>query len=267
MWVIFGLAGCTTDDIAAVSEVSVLPANVVLIFVDDLGYCDSELYGCDDIPTPHIRSLAEAGTVFTAGYVTSPVCSPSRASLLTGRYQQRFGHEFLPEADPTGESGLPIDESTLADALRSAGYTTGIVGKWHLGDREVSHPLNRGFDHFFGVLTAATDYADPTRADVKSASYSRKTDTFELSNPTTWKGRGKDAVARGHVPFDEDDYITEAFTREAGAFIRANKDAPFFLYLPYNAPHGPLQVTQEYYDRFPQIEHEAKRIYAAMISA
>ena len=267
MLTIFGLAACTTDDIAAVPEVSVLPANVVLIFVDDLGYCDSELYGCDDIPTPHIRSLAEDGTVFIAGYVTSPVCSPSRASLLTGRYQQRFGHEFLPEADPTGQSGLPIGESTLADAMRSAGYTTGMVGKWHLGDKDVFHPLNRGFDHFFGVLTSATDYIDPTRADVKSASYSKKTHTFELSNPSDWRGRGKNFVARGNVPVDEGDYITDAFTREARAFIRENKDAPFFLYLPYNAPHGPLQVTQEYYDRFPKMENEAKRIYAAMISA
>ena len=142
-----------------------------------------------------------------------------------------------------------------------------MVGKWHLGDKEVFHPLNRGFDHFFGVLTSATDYVDPTRADVKSASYSKKTHTFELSNPTDWRGRGKNFVARGNVPVDEGDYITDAFTREASAFIRENNDAPFFLYLPYNAPHGPLQVTQEYYDRFPKMENEAKRIYAAMISA
>ena len=267
MLAVFGLAACTTDNIAAVPEVSVLPANVILILVDDLGYCDSELYGCDDIPTPHIRSLAEDGTVFTAGYVTSPVCSPSRASLLTGRDQQRFGHEFLPEADPSGQSGLPIGESTLADAMRSTGYTTGMVGKWHLGEKDVFHPLNRGFDHFFGVLTSATDYIDPTRADVKSASYSKKTHTFELSNPSDWRGRGKNFVALGNVPVDEGDYITDAFTREASAFIRENKDAPFFLYLPYNAPHGPLQVTQEYYDRFPKMKNEAKRIYAAMISA
>ena len=108
------------------------PPNVVLIFVDDLGYCDSELYGCDTVPTPNIKRIADEGVLFTDGYVSSPVCSPSRAGLLTGRYQQRFGHEFLPGFAPDDDNGLPPEEVTLADALKEAGYVTGMVGKWHL---------------------------------------------------------------------------------------------------------------------------------------
>ena len=110
--------------------------NVVLIFADDLGYCSSELYGCDAVPTPNIKQLADEGVLFTAGYVTSPVCSPSRAGLLTGRSQQRFGHEFLPEGAPGTEGGLPVGEVTLADTMREAGYVTGMVGKWALRHRE-----------------------------------------------------------------------------------------------------------------------------------
>ena len=132
--------------------------NVVLILADDLGYCDSELYGCDDVPTPNLMRIAEDGVRFTDGYVTSPVCSPSRASLLTGLYQQRFGHEFLP-AKPT--DGLPDSEKTLAEALKSHGYATGIVGKWHLGLDLKFNPTNYGFDEFFGSLEGWTDYIDP----------------------------------------------------------------------------------------------------------
>ena len=238
--------------------------NIVLIFVDDVGYCDTEMYGCDAVPTPNIKQLADEGALFTAGYVTSPVCSPSRAALLTGRYQHRFGHEFLPEADPGGNGGLPVAEITLADALSDAGYVTGMVGKWHLGAQENFHPLNRGFDEFYGMVTWGADYADPTREDVRVW-------THPLAPPQDpdfeWAGRGADTVMRGRQPVDEEAYLTEAFTREAIAFIEANKDQPFFLYLPYTAIHGPLQVTQDYYDRFAHVDDEAKRIYQAMTAA
>jgi arylsulfatase B len=240
------------------------PPNVVLIFVDDLGYCDSELYGCDAVPTPNIKQLADDGTRFTAGYVTSPVCSPSRASLMTGRYQHRFGHEFLPEGDPDGNAGLPVAEITLANAMQDAGYVTGMVGKWHLGAKEEFHPVNRGFDEFYGMVTWGADYADPTRKDLRVW-------THPLANPrdpdATWAGRGADTVMRGTDPIEEQAYLTDAFSREAVAFINENKERPFFLYIPYTAIHGPLQVTQEYYDRFADIEDESKRIYASMTSA
>ena len=238
--------------------------NVVLIFVDDLGYCDSELYGCDAVPTPNIKKLADDGTRFAAGYVTSPVCSPSRASLMTGRYQHRFGHEFLPEGDPDGNAGLPVTEITLADAMQDAGYVTGMVGKWHLGANEEFHPVNRGFDEFYGMVTWGADYADPTRDDMRVW-------THPLAPPrdpdSVWIGRGADTVMRGTEPVEEPAYLTEAFSREAVAFIYENKREPFFLYVPYTAIHGPLQVTQEFYDRFPDVADESKRIYAAMTSA
>lgn len=252
------------EDSAETTNLEVSRPNVVLIFVDDVGYCDTEMYGCDAVPTPNIKQLAGEGALFTAGYVTSPVCSPSRAGLLTGRYQHRFGHEFLPEADPGGNGGLPVAEITLADAMSDAGYVTGMVGKWHLGANEEFHPLNRGFDEFYGMVTWGADYADPTRDDMRVW-------THPLAPPKdpdeAWAGRGADTVMRGKDPVDEHQYLTEAFTREAVAFIEASRDRPFFLYVPYTAIHGPLQVTEKYYDRFAHVEDESKRIYQAMTSA
>lgn len=253
------------------------PPNVVLIFVDDLGYCASGLYGCD-APTPNIQQLADEGTLFTDGYVTSPVCAPSRAGLLTGRSQQRFGADYLPEGEPDGNGGLPVGELTLADAMKAAGYATGIVGKWHLGHNDEFHPLNRGFDEFFGLLNAATDYADPGREDVLVAtrwgmklpalSYSmgEELSTWGFTK-AFWFEPDAPMLARGTNLIQEDSYLTEAFSREAVDFINRHKDQPFFLYLPYTAVHAPYQVTQEYYDRFPHIEDEKTRIQTAMVAA
>ena len=239
--------------------------NIVLIVADDLGYCDTDLYGCDRIPTPNIRSIAEKGVLFTDGYVTNPVCGPSRASLLTGRYQQRFGFEYNTgplRRDFTDGLGLPLDETTLADELKKAGFTTGMVGKWHLGTRPKFHPSRRGFDEFFGFPFGGSMYIDPNRPDVRN--YLRKGRT---SMPG-WRGRGRlNPIMRGTRVVQEEEYLTDAFTREAVAFIENHYDEPFFLYVPYNAPHTPLQATLKYYDRFPQIEDERERIYAAMVSA
>jgi arylsulfatase A-like enzyme len=235
------------------------PPNVVLLVADDLGYCDSELYGCDEVPTPNLLRIAQDGALFTAGYVTSPVCSPSRAALLTGRYQQRFGHEFLPSKDTFG---LPASEKTLAEAMKEAGYATGVFGKWHLGVAPEFNPTRRGFDEFFGSLDGATDYIDPTRNDVKSSRPGRPP---RPDGP--WKGRGKNGIFQGTQQIEEEDYLTDATTREALRFIEDHKDDPFFLYVPYLAVHQPLQVTQQYYDRFPHIEDESRRVYAAMTAA
>ena len=242
--------------------------NILVIYVDGLGYCDSGLYGCTKIPTPNIKRLGEEGVLFTQGYVSSPVCSPSRAGLLTGRYQQRFGHEFLPSSTPDSQAGMPLTETTLADALKNAGYVTGMVGKWHLGVQERFHPNNRGFETFYGILTATTDYIDPTREDAKY--WVPVYEGYQIPDPykdSPWQGRGDRPVMRGKVAVEENDYLTEAFSREAVNFINKNSSRPFFLYLPYLAPHGPLQVTEKYYDRFPHIKDEASRIQAAMVSA
>ena len=215
------------------SRQSARKPNIVFILGDDLGYCDVSMYGCRDIPTPNIDSIAAAGVKFTSGYVTAPVCSPSRAALVTGRYQHRFGFEFnagpLQRALAEPEMGLPTSEITLAQMMKQAGYATGMVGKWHLGLHDKFHPIKRGFDEYFGFLFGANMYIDPDRPGVKS------------SDP---EGAGvrirteRNPIVRGQAPVEENEYLTEAFAREAVAFIERHKAEPFFLYAPFNAPHG-----------------------------
>src|SRR6516162_5031032 len=143
--------------------------NILVIVADDLGYGDIGVHGGRDVPTPHLDALAAAGVRCTSGYVSAPYCSPSRAGLLTGRYQTRFGHEFNPHVGPEGKLGLPLDQRTLADLLRTAGYATGLVGKWHLGFSKAHHPQARGFDEFFGFLVGAHNYALRKDAEPKFA--------------------------------------------------------------------------------------------------
>lgn len=236
--------------------------NVVFMLGDDLGYCDVSLYGCREIPTPNIDSIAAAGVKFTNGYVSAPVCSPSRAGLITGRNQQRFGFEFnagpLTRALAEPEMGLPTSEITLADLMKKAGYATGMVGKWHLGMHEKFHPLNRGFDEFFGFLFGANMYIDPDQPGVKS---------IDPEGTGVRIRTARNPILRGHSVVEEKEYLTDAFAREATAFIERHRREPFFLYAPFNAPHTPLQATAKYYDRFPHIKDERRRIYAAMVSA
>jgi arylsulfatase A-like enzyme len=217
--------------------------NILVIVADDLGYGELGCQGWKDIPTPHIDTLAHNGVRFISGYVSCPVCSPTRAGLMTGRYQQRFGHEFNP--GPVGlESeafGLARDEATLAERLKAAGYATGIVGKWHLGTREGFRPTERGFDEFFGFLGGAHPY---------------------ISN-----GRRRGEVFRSTESLAEPEYLTDAFRREALAFIDHHHARPFFLYLAFNAVHAPLQATAKYRDRFPKIEDQKRQTFAAMLSA
>ena len=244
----------------AVAAWSAEQPNIVLIVADDLGYPDICAYGCSSGRTPHIDSLAQRGVKFTDGYVSAPICSPSRAGMLTGRYQQRFGHEF--NAGGAARShrmglGTPASETLLPAYLKSAGYATGMSGKWHLGSIDALHPLNRGFDEFFGFLHGANAYFDRDS----------RTDSV-FANAEGLRGRGPvNPILRGHEPVVESEYLTDALTREAVAFIERHAEAPFFLYVPYNAPHTPLEVTRRYYDRFPEIEDHATRVYKAMISA
>jgi len=218
--------------------------NIIVIVADDLGYAELGCQGSKDIPTPNTDSIAKNGVRFTSGYVSCPVCSPTRAGLITGRYQQRFGHEFNP--GPAGQAsenfGLPLAETTLASRLKSAGYTTGIVGKWHLGYDEKYRPLDRGFDEFFGFLGGAHSYVD-------SAS--------EALNP----------IMRGTQKVEEKEYLTDALAREAVAFIERHRQRPFFLYLTFNAVHSPLQAPDKYLARFSGITDQKRRTFAAMLSA
>jgi arylsulfatase A-like enzyme len=215
------------------------PPNVVLIVGDDMGYADVGFHGCKDIPTPHLDALAKAGVRFTNGYVSGPYCSPTRAGLLTGRYQNRFGHEFNPGAG--ANVGLPVSEATLADRLKAAGYATGLVGKWHLGAAEKFHPQKRGFDEFFGFLGGAHSYfPDKAKADT---------------------------ILRGDKPVEEKEYLTDAFGREAVAFIDKHKAKPFFLYLAFNAVHTPMHANDARLKQFESIKDNQRRTYAAMMSA
>lgn len=207
--------------------------NILLIVGDDMGYADVGFHGCKDIPTPNLDALAASGVRFTNGYVSGPYCSPSRAGLMTGRYQTRFGHEF----NPTGPNGLPLSETTLADRLRAAGYVTGCVGKWHLGAQPEMHPQKRGFEEFFGFLAGAHSY-------------------FDVSG-----------ILRGTEQVKELDYTTDAFGREAVAFIDRHKAKPWFLYLAFNAVHTPMHATDERLAKFPNIADKQRRAYAAMMFA
>jgi len=223
---------------ARAKSVSSKKPNIIIIFVDDMGYADLGCYGGKQIPTPHIDSIAAKGVRCTNGYVSCPVCSPTRAGLITGRYQQRFG--YYTNAD--SRVGLPTTERTIADVLKASGYVTGIVGKWHLGAAAEFHPCKRGFDEFFGFLAGSHSYIDPL---------------LNSDNP----------ILRGTEPFDEKEYLTDAFTREAISFIRRHKDERFFLYLTYNAVHAPMQAPQRHSDSFADITDKNRRIYAGMLTA
>ncbi len=229
--------------------------NIVLILADDLGLGDVGAFGSEEINTPNIDSLSEVGIRFTQAYVSHPVCSPSRAGLITGRYQQRHGWEFNP-ARRDLHSGMNLGEETLAEALKEQGYATGLVGKWHLGQGEAYHPMSRGFDHFYGVLGGGTQYFETLP---EGGAYALSGQPMERPDYNSIY-RGRDKVA-------DDGYITDSFTREAVAFINQHADEPFFLYLSHIAPHTPLQATKMYLDRYGHISDMPKKVYAAMVAA
>ena len=245
--------------------------NVVLIVADDLGHGDIAAYG-GDVPTPRIDSIAATGVRFTAGYVTAPVCNPSRAGLMSGRYQQRWGQELNDQtATPDGapRNSLPSVERTIGSVMKAHGYATGAIGKWHLGMQPGYHPMDRGFDEFFG-MASGTRYIDNAWPGVHSVGNLMRFDRAEppgegeSEDPARLARRG---LWRGREPAKLEEYVTDQLAKEAVAFIDRHQDGPFFLYVAFNAPHAPLETTDEYYQRFPQFEDERKRIHAAMISA
>jgi arylsulfatase A-like enzyme len=232
--------------------------NIIVIVGDDMGYADVGVHGCKDIPTPHLDSIAAAGVRCTNGYDSAPYCSPTRAGLLTGRYQTRFGHEMNPGggkkkagaiavgskekeegAESSGPDGLPLSETTIADRFKAAGYATGLVGKWHLGSAPQFQPPQRGFQDFFGFLAGSHGY-------------------FPDARPL---------MLRGTKPYEEKEYLTDAFGREAVSFIDRHADKPFFLYLAFNAVHTPMDATDARLEKFKKIPEGPRRTYAAMMSA
>lgn len=227
--------------------------NVVLILADDLGYGDIGANGGETIATPHIDALAARGVRLTQGYVSHPVCSPSRAGLMTGRYQQRHGWEFNPAGRDRG-AGMSTDEQTVADAMRAAGYRTGLIGKWHLGAQAQHHPVNRSFDEFFGMVEGGSIYIDADVPGVESWGRPRI-------------GRPNKIVRGLDREIEVEGYLTDRFTDEAVAFVERHAQVPFFLFLSHKTPHTPLQATAEYLDRYRHIADDATRVYSAMVAS
>jgi arylsulfatase A-like enzyme len=219
--------------------------NVLVLVADDLGWGELGVQGfAKDIPTPNIDSIANSGVRFTSGYVTGPYCSPTRAGLLTGRYQQRFGHEFNPgpAPDPEEKVGLSLAEKTIGDRFKAAGYRTGWFGKSHLGNAPEFHPNKRGFDEFYGFLGGAHTYL-------------------------TVAGNGNDPVQHNGKPVEKLDYTTDAFAREAASFIEKNKAEPWFAYVPFNAVHGPLEAPERYATKFAHLSDPKRQKFAGLLAA
>ena len=257
--------------------------NIVLLLADDLGYGELGCQGNQEIPTPHIDSIAKNGARFTQGYVTAAFCSASRAGLLTGRYQTRFGYEFNPTGrhneDP--EAGLPLSEKTLADVLVDAGYISGIFGKWHLGGTANYNPIRRGFDEFYGFLHEGHYFVPPPykgvttwlrRKTLPGGGSGRWTSSDQKLIYSTHMGNTEpdydadNPILRAGQPVEEPVYLTDAITRESISFIDRNADVPFFLYVPYNAVHSPLQGADAYMKKFNHIKDIQRRIFAAMLA-
>ncbi len=263
-------------------EAAERPPNVVLLFADDLGYGELGCQGNPEIPTPHIDSIAANGIRFTQGYVTAAFCSASRAGLITGRYQTRFGYEFNPTGahNEDSDAGLPPSEKTIADMLAEAGYVNGLVGKWHLGGTAKYHPFRRGFDEFFGFLHEGHYFVPPPyhgtttwlrRKVLPGGGKGRWTSKDGRTIYSTHLGNEPDydadnPIYRASQPVNEKAYLTDAFTREAVDFIDRNADRPFFLFLSYNAVHSPMQATDKYMKSFAEIKGIQRRIFAGMLS-
>lgn len=231
----------------ALEAVAASSPNVIIILSDDQGWGDVGFNGRTDIPTPHLDALASDGVVCTQGYASHPYCSPSRAGLLSGRYQHRFGHENnTPYAHPTEDDGLPLSEELLSNTMQRAGYQTIAIGKWHLGDPPRFWPNRRGFTQWFGFHGGGLDYWGNTK-----------------NKPATAGVLRNGAI----VPRDSLTYVTDDFSEEAAAQIQQCTDAnqPFFLYLAYNAPHAPIQAPRKYLDQVTHIENGQRAAYAAMV--
>jgi len=232
--------------------------NLIVIMTDDMGYADVGFNGCKDIPTPNIDIIANEGLKFNEGYVSFPVCGPSRAGFLTGRYQDRFGFTTNPSIDPKNPTaGLPVEEETIAQVLKKADYNNAIIGKWHMGTNPVFHPLERGFDYFYGFLSGGHNY------------YPDQLTYNDLSDVTSKWGWYRTKIIENRTKVETDDYLTDELSDAAVRYIhkQADNDQHFMLYLAYNAPHTPLQATEKYLSRFPNIKKKKRKTYAAMVSA
>ena len=211
---------------------------------DDQGWADTGYNGDPEVKTPNIDRLAASGIRFDNGYVTAPQCVPSRAGIILGRYQQRFGLECQTDEKYHGTYHLPDGVSTLPEELRKAGYRTGIVGKWHLGEPLESQPFNKGFEW---------------------CAYFREGMGFQYATD------GRHTLFRNErdevIPLEPDEYLVDVFTRKAFEFLGQKDERPFFLYLSYYPPHWPLEVPERYLEPYQDIEDVHRRTACAMIAS
>jgi len=215
--------------------------NILIILADDAGYSDFGFMGSDEIKTPNLDKLASDGVMFNNAYVSASVCSPSRAGLLTGMYQQRFGHECNLDSDVN--NSFDPNQITIAEALKTEGYRTGLIGKWHLGDKKQNHPLNNGFDYFWGFISGARNY---------------------FYNPSEESRNSIRNVVENNSPTKFDGYLTDVLGDKAVDFIEKNhqSNSPFFLFLSFNAPHTPMQAKKEVLEKF---KDNPRKVYASMM--
>lgn len=230
------------------------PPNIVLILADDAGYADFGFQGSLEMRTPNLDRLAKQSTQFAQAYVSAAVCGPSRAGLLTGRYQQKYGFEennvpgyMNPSCLPDDEMGLPLDQRTIADHLKTLGYRTALIGKWHQGNADRFHPTLRGFDEFYGFRGGARSYFEMKEDD-----------------PTY---RDSDRIERGMGAFEEPKtYLTDVFANEANAFIDRNRKTPFFVMLSFNAVHSPMHAMEEDEQLFSEMKGKRKTLAAMTLA-
>ncbi|MDF2192343.1 sulfatase-like hydrolase/transferase [Paraflavitalea sp. CAU 1676] len=269
--------------------------NVIIIYADDLGWNQLSTYGNKKVQTPNIDAIGNGGVKFTQAYATAPICSPSRVGLLTGRYQQRFGAEFLvpelqsvavtdPEliekirvdavarkavaekVDTAGykalRKGIPESELLIGQLFKQAGYATGAIGKWHVGEADGLQPWKRGFDYYYGTLTWGTIYASVQDPNILTKSYH-----FHTAQSKLTRREGSIQITRNGQIVEETAYITDRIGEEAVGFIDQHKQDPFFLYVPFNAPHDPFQAKKADFDKITSTTDTTERIYLAMIAS
>ncbi len=215
--------------------------NIIIILADDAGYSDFGFMGSDEIKTPNLDQLALDGVTFNNAYVSASVCSPSRAGLLTGMYQQRFGHECNLDSDVN--NSFDPNQITIAEALKTKGYNTGLIGKWHLGDKTQNHPLKNGFDYFWGFISGARNYFYDPNEEFRNS----------IRN-----------VVENYSQTKFDGYLTDVLGDKAIAFINKNHESnnPFFLFLSFNAPHTPMHAKDDVLEKF---KDNPRQVYASMM--
>ncbi len=251
----FNLSLVSLSQAQAQTPASNTPPNILLILTDDLGYGDLGYTGSTQIKTPNIDSLAKDGIIFPQAYVSAPVCGPSRAGLLTGRYQGRFGFDSNPHGHSWHNAdaiGLPVEEKTIGDRMQSLGYHTAVIGKWHMGHADHFYPTKRGFDYFFGMRGGGHSYF-PQLEKIGKPGYWYPHFSLERM------GRKLEKI---DVP-----YLTDWFTDDAMKYVddRSKEKAPWFLYLAYNAPHGPLEAKEQDIAKYKHVKHAGRRTYCAMV--